>query len=31
MDDYIKRKDAICYAQWEGAYKAVINIEELPP
>ena len=29
-DDYIKRKDAIFYAQWEGAYKAVINIEELP-
>lgn len=30
MDDYIKRKDAIRYAQWEGAYKAVINIENLP-
>lgn len=27
---YIKREDAIRYAQWEGAYKAVMNIEELP-
>ena len=27
---YIKREDAIMYAQWEGAYKAAMNIEELP-
>ena len=27
---YIKREDAILYAQWEGAYKAVMNIKDLP-
>ena len=27
---YIKREDAIRYAQWEGAYKAVMNIKDLP-
>lgn len=31
MDEYIKREDALRYAQWEGAYKVEQYIEELPP
>lgn len=27
---YIKREDAIRYAQWEGAYKAAMYIKDLP-
>ena len=27
--EYIRRDDAIRYAQWEGAYKAVMYLEEL--
>ena len=30
MSDYIKREDAIYYAQWEGAYKVVMHLEEMP-